>query len=245
MGMVSATLKQALPVHLAVMGSYYEDRLFGSKLQQVYDLASPRIRQYLDAEARYVIENVQGTSRVLELGCGYGRALKEVAPHVTRIVGNDISRGSLNLATSYLRRFRNCDLVRMDASRLAFRDEMFDAVFCIQNGISAFGRDRHELVAEAVRVAKEGGVVLFSSYSPRIWADRLDWFRAQSGAGLLGEIDESRTRDGTIACKDGFRAMTVSGDEFRALFAEVGLATTIREVDGSSIFARVVKKGQS
>lgn len=85
-------------------------------------------------------------------------------------------------------------------------------------------------------------MVLFSSYSPRIWADRLDWFRVQSGAGLLGEIDESRTGDGTIVCKDGFQASTVGGDEFRALFAKLGLAATIREVDGSSVFARVVKK---
>jgi SAM-dependent methyltransferase len=239
-----ATLKRGFSPRIAAVSSYYEDRLFGSRLQQVYDLAPPRIRQYLDAETRYVIENVQGTSRVLELGCGYGRAMKEVAPYVTWIVGNDISRGSLHLAASHLRRFRNCDVVRMDASRLAFRDGTFDAVFCIQNGISAFGGDRHQLVTEAVRVAKDGGVILFSSYSPRIWADRLEWFRAQSGAGLLGELDESQTKNGTIVCKDGFQATTVGGDEFRALLGEVGLSTTIREVDGSSIFARAVKKGQ-
>ncbi|MGD0250530.1 MAG: class I SAM-dependent methyltransferase [Thermoplasmata archaeon] len=226
------------------MGSYYERSLFGSKLQQVYDLASPRIRQYLDTEVRYVIEQVQGASRALELGCGYGRVLKEVAPHVTRIAGNDISRASLELAVSYLQPFRNCELFRMDASRLAFRDGLFDVVFCIQNGISAFARDRQELVAEAVRVAKEGGVILFSSYSPRIWTDRLGWFRAQSDAGLLGELDESRSEEGTIVCKDGFRATTVDGAEFRALFAELGLGATIREVDGSSVFARAVKKAR-
>jgi len=223
------------------VSSYYEDRLFGSRLAQVYDLASPRIRQYLDAEARYVIENVKGGSRILELGCGYGRAMKEVAPHVARIIGNDISRGSLELAASHLRHFRNSDLVRMDASRLAFRDGTFDAVFCIQNGISAFGRDRRVLVAEAVRVVKEGGVILFSSYSARIWADRLEWFRAQSRAGLLGELDESQTRNGVIVCKDGFRASTVSEEEFRALFGEVGLAVSVHEIDGSSLFARAVK----
>ncbi len=244
LAVASTTLKQARPLHVASMGGYYKHRLSGSKLQQVYDIASPRIRQYLDAELRYVIEQVQGAGRVLELGCGYGRAMKEVAPRVGRIAGNDISRASLALAPRYLGTLRNCDLVRMDASRLGFRDGMFDAVFCIQNGISAFGRNPHELVAEAVRVAKEEGVILFSSYSPQIWADRLDWFRAQSGAGLLGEIDESRTRNGTIVCQDGFRATTVSGAEFRALFAELGLAATIREVDGSSVFARVVKKGR-
>jgi ubiquinone/menaquinone biosynthesis C-methylase UbiE len=226
------------------MGSYYEHRLYGSRLQQVYDLASPRIRQYLEAEARYVIENVRGMSWVLELGCGYGRALKEIAPHVTRIVGNDISWESLELAASYLQPLRNFDLVRTDASRLAFRDGMFDAVFCIQNGISAFGRDRHELVTEAVRVAKAGGVVLFSSYSPQIWIDRLDWFRSQAQAGLLGEIDESQSGDGVIICKDGFEARTVSADEMRGLFAALGLAATIREVDRSSVFARVEKQAR-
>jgi ubiquinone/menaquinone biosynthesis C-methylase UbiE len=233
-------LKRALYHRIAAVSSYYADRLFGEKLQRVYDLASPRIRRYLDAETRFVIENVRDARRVLELGCGYGRAMKEVAPHVTRILGNDISRGSLELAASHLRRFRNCDLVRMDASRLAFRDGTFDAVFCIQNGISAFGRDRHMLVAEAVRVAEEGGVILFSSYSPRIWTDRLEWFRAQSRAGLLDEIEESQTKNGTIVCKDGFRASTVGEGEFRALFREIGLAVSIHEVDGSSVFARAV-----
>lgn len=223
------------------MGSYYEDRLFGPKLKRVYEVASPRIQQYLDAEVRFVIEQVQGANRVLELGCGYGRVLKEVAPHVARIVGNDISRLSLEFATSYLRAYKNCDLFRMDASQLAFGDGVFDAVFCIQNGISAFGRNRHRLVGEAIRVANEGGVVLFSSYSPRIWVDRLEWFRAQSAAGLLGKIDESRTKDGTIICQDGFRASTVGGDEFRTLFVELGLAPTVQEVDGSSVFAWAMK----
>ena len=234
-------MKRAFYHRIAAVSSYYADRLFGGKLQRVYDLASPRIRQYLDAETGLVIETVKGARRVLELGCGYGRAMKEVAPYVTRILGNDISRESLELAASHLRQFRNCDLVRMDASRLAFRDGTFDAVFCIQNGISAFGKDRHGLVAEAVRVAEDGGVILFSSYSPRIWADRLDWFRAQSRAGLIGEIDESQTKNGTIVCKDGFRASTVGEEEFRALFREVGLAASIHEIDRSAVFALAVK----
>jgi len=238
-------LKQASSHRTAAVSSYYADRLFGEKLQRVYDLASPRIRQYLDAETRFVIQAVEGARSVLELGCGYGRAMREVAPHVTRIVGIDISRGSLELAASHLRSFRNCELVRMDASRLALRDGAFDAVFCIQNGISAFGTDRRRLVAEAVRVTKDGGVVLFSSYSPRIWPDRLEWFRAQSRAGLLGELEESQTRDGTIVCKDGFRASTVGEEEFRGLFRATGLAPSIHEVDGSSVFAKAEKSSRA
>ena len=52
----------------------------------------------------------------------------------------------------------------MDAAALGFRDRVFDVVVCIQNGISAFKVDRRALIAEAIRVTRPGGSVLFSSY---------------------------------------------------------------------------------
>jgi hypothetical protein len=91
-------------------------------------------------------------------------------------------------------------------------------------------------------VAKDGGVILFSSYSPKIWEARLEWFREQSRFGLLGKIDEEKTCDGTIVCRDGFRASTVSGEEFVELFGEFGLDASIVEVDESSVFCKVIKK---
>jgi ubiquinone/menaquinone biosynthesis C-methylase UbiE len=219
------------------MKDYYEDRLSGDGLQKCYELAPPRIRRYLDAELRFVAERLRGSRSLLELGCGYGRAMKRVSLLVPWIVGCDTSRRSLQLATSYMAPRHNFSLVRADASQLAFRDGVFDAVFCIQNGISAFGVDRGRLVAEAVRVTRSGGSILFSSYSPRIWEERLDWFREQARAGLIGEIDEARTGDGTIVCTDGFRATTVGAAEFVGLYTQLGLRPTVREVDGSSVFA--------
>lgn len=223
------------------MAAYYEERLSGERLVQCYALASPRIQRYLDSEIRFVVEQLGGSSGVLELGCGYGRALARVAPAVGILVGNDVSENSLHLARTYLSKAANCQVVRMDASRMGFRSGAFDGVFCIQNGISAFGTDQRRLAAEAVRVTREGGRVLFSSYSPRIWDARLAWFEAQSRAGLLGEIDRSRTGDGVIICKDGFRATTVDGAGFERLFAGLGRSVTTEEVDGSSLFGIVVK----
>jgi len=225
------------------MGGYYELHLSGSRLQRVYDIASPRIRRYLQAETDQVIRRVHGDTRVLELGCGYGRVLREIARHVGQAVGNDTSRASLVLASSYLRGVGNCDLVQANAARLAFPEAAFDATICIQNGISAFGVDRQRLVAEAVRVTRKGGVVLFSTYSPRIWLDRLGWFRAQSEVGLLGELDEAGSHDGMIVCKDGFRSQAVSDTELRTLFERVDQEAEIYEVDGSSLFAEVTRRG--
>ena len=167
--------------------------------------------------------------------------MKNVAPFVSMIVGNDISSASLELARSYMKTCENYRVIQMDASNMAFPSFIFDAVFCVQNGISAFGVDEKRLVAEAIRVTKNNGIILFSTYSPKIWKDRLDWFRKQSQAGLLGEIDEEKTHNGTIVCKDGFRATTASDSLFAELFGEFGLDISFHEVDESSIFCKAVK----
>ena len=223
-------------------GTYYRERLSADRLLRCYNIAPERIRQYLDAEIQFVISNLQGSDLALELGCGYGRVMKAVSRFVPRVFGNDVSRKSLELARSYMEGCENYDVFLMDASEMSFRSCVFDVVFCVQNGISAFGVDKKRLIGETVRVTKDNGVVLFSSYSPKIWDARLEWFRRQSRFGLIGEIDYAKTCDGTIVCKDGFRATTVSGDEFVELFGEFGLKASIFEVDESSIFCKAVKE---
>lgn len=226
------------------MRDYYERSLSGERLHRCYELASPRIRRYLDAEIRFVIQRVRGTKRVLELGCGYGRVMKRLSPFVAQVSGCDTSLGSLAFATSYLKPRRNYALIRSNAAQTAFRSEAFDATVCIQNGISAFGEEPRRLVAEAIRVTRVGGQILFSTYSSRIWEERVEWFREQAREGLIGPIDEARTRQGTIVCEDGFRATTFEPSEFLRLFAGLGLQTTIHEVDSSSLFC-VAEKGSA
>ncbi len=223
------------------MYDYYEHHLAGERLLRCYELASPRIRRYLDAEIRFVAEHVRGARRVLELGCGYGRVMKRLSLFVREVVGCDTSRESLLCAPPYLAPRGNYALVRANAVRSGFRAGAFDATVCVQNGISAFGVDPRDLASEAARVTRVGGQILFSTYSPRIWEPRLAWFRDQAREGLVGPIDEARTGNGTIVCRDGFRATTFDSQEFLALFDGLGLATTIHEVDGSSLFCVATK----
>ena len=223
-------------------GTYYKEKLSANKLLRCYEIAPPRIKQYLNAEIRFVISNLRRKGLTLELGCGYGRVMKEVSQFVSLIVGNDISMESLELARSYMEVCQNYAVFLMDASQMTFRSCTFDAVFCIQNGISAFGVNKKHLIAESIRVTKDNGLILFSSYSPKIWQARLEWFRKQSQLGLIGEIDEEKTCDGTIVCKDGFRATTVSTDQFVELSDEFGLNASIMEVDESSIFCKIIKE---
>jgi len=44
---------------------------------------------------------------------------------------------------------------------------------------------------------------VFSTYAAEFWSERLRWFELQAAAGLVGEIDYEKTKDGVVVCKDG------------------------------------------
>ena len=147
------------------MSGYYSERLAAERLRRCYELAPPRVRQYLEAEIAYVVRRLKASDAVLELGCGYGRVMAKLAPHAGTVLGIDTSTSSLELGREMLRGLPNCELRPMDAAALEFDDGSFDVVVCIQNGISAFGVDRRTLIGESIRVTRAGGRVLFSSYA--------------------------------------------------------------------------------
>jgi 2-polyprenyl-6-hydroxyphenyl methylase/3-demethylubiquinone-9 3-methyltransferase len=221
------------------MYHYYDDNLAAERLKQVYEIAPPRIQQYLEAEVGHALKRIHPDDAVLDLGCGYGRVLPRIAERARLAVGIDTSFSSLAMGQSDLAGLPDCFMFCMDAVRLGFHDDAFDVVVCIQNGISAFHVDQRALIRETLRVTRPGGAVLFSTYSEHFWDDRLEWFRLQSEAGLLGEIDFGKTRNGVIACKDGFTATTVSPEEFKILTAGFDADVTITEVDGSSVFCEI------
>jgi len=220
--------------------SYYANKLSAERLRQCYEIAPRRVKQYLEAEIRYVGDKILPSDTVLELGCGYGRVLEKLSLKAKMVVGLDNSHSSLELAKKLLRGIPNCHLFQMNALALGFQDRIFEVVICIQNGISAFKVNQRDLIGESIRVTKAGGTILFSSYSDKFWKDRLEWFRLQAEKGLIGEIDWKATRNGVIVCKDGFKATTVSPSEFVSLASQFGIKPKIEEVDDSSLFFEIL-----
>ncbi len=222
------------------MQGYYTQRLSAERLKKCYEIAPPRIKQYLEAEIEYVLKKINPSDAVLELGCGYGRVLDKIRTKAKAAIGIDTSFASLQMAWQTLRNSPSYHLLAMNAVELGFRDKVFDVVICIQNGISAFKVDQHTLIKEAMRVTRSGGRILFSSYSDQFWEHRLQWFQIQSDHGLLGEIDYKATGDGVIVCKDGFKATTIRPHDFVLLATDLNVEPLITEVDDSSIFYEIV-----
>jgi len=222
------------------MKNYYAENLNSTKLFQVYQTKYPRIQQYFAEEINFIRKDLHGNERVLEVGAGYGRILKELAPSGATFVGIDISDLSVALGKDYLKETPNCSIETMDAHHLEF-EEGFDIVLCLQNGISAMKGNSQQLVAECMKVLNPGGTAYFSTYSEKFWDHRLAWFHEQAEKKLLGEIDSEKTKNGVIVCKDGFTAVTFSAEDLEALGKESGFPYHVEEVDESSLFL-VLKK---
>jgi 2-polyprenyl-6-hydroxyphenyl methylase/3-demethylubiquinone-9 3-methyltransferase len=221
---------------------YYNKKLFANRLKRAYEVASPRIQQYLEAEIQHTLSHIKKTDSVLELGCGYGRVLKRLSETASEVIGIDIAESSLEYAKNYLGDLTNIELHFMTARNLTFDQNYFDVVVGIQNAISALKIDPPHLITESLRVIKEGGKLILSSYSEKIWKKRLEWFIHQSQEGLLGEIDMDRTYNGVIVCKDGFQASTFSKEDFENIIKNMKLKATIEEIDDSSIFCIIEKR---
>ncbi|MBU5255333.1 class I SAM-dependent methyltransferase [Tissierella praeacuta] len=221
------------------MKNYYDEKLNAQKLFQVYETQIPRVREYLQREIDFIKKNLSKTQSVLELGAGYGRIIRELAPHCGSIVGIDISEENIELGKEYLKNYTNASMITMDVHKMEF-SKPFDVILCLQNGLSAMGADS-TVIHKILEILAPGRKAYFSSYSPKFWDFRLKWFEEQASKGLLGEIDYAKTQNGVIICKDGFKAITHSLEDFQKIGEESGYPYQVKEVDESSLFLIIHK----
>ena len=107
-------------------------------------------------------------SRVLEIAAGTGvvtRVLASVLPESVSIVASDLNQAMLDQAVAMGTK-RPIEWRQADAMRLPFEDGAFDAVVC-QFGVMFFP-DKAKAFAEARRVLRTGGLLMFS-----VW-DRIE-----------------------------------------------------------------------
>ncbi|MCL2549316.1 MAG: class I SAM-dependent methyltransferase [Symbiobacteriaceae bacterium] len=223
--------------------NYYANNLNAYRLQDVYQTQLPAVREYLDSEIAFVRGRLSGTERILELGAGYGRIMRELSPYCGRITGIDISEDNVAWGQEYLREAHNADLLTMDAHQITAEsfDSAFNMVLCLQNGLSAMKAEPLSFIGMMLSLLVPGGSVIISTYSEKFWQHRLAWFIEQADKGLLGEIDPKQSRDGIIVCKDGFQSLSHTPEQFTDIGRSTGYPYEIVEVQEASLFLIITK----
>ena len=105
-------------------------------------------------------------ARILDLGCGTGRALDALHKHYPEagIVGADIAVGMLAAARRARGWFRRMPLVCADAMRLPFTAMSFDLIYC--NLVLQWCNDLGRIFAELRRLLRPHALLLFTTFGP-------------------------------------------------------------------------------
>ncbi len=115
--------------------------------------------------ARLLDRAIPGDARILDLGCGTGQMSLYLA-HADRIVvGADLTRASLQLASAAARRFRleRVQFVETDLHRPGLRDGSFDVVY--SSGVLHHTSNPRASFSRMARLARPGGMIVLGLYN--------------------------------------------------------------------------------
>lgn len=149
-------------------------------------------------------------ARVLDVGCGTGRAAAELHARGLRVTGIDVGARILDVARA---RWPWLDLREGDATALRFDDGEFDAVRA--DKVLHALPDPAVAVAEAHRVLREGGRVVLLGQ---------DW------EGLLVDSDDPGLSARIIAARAGMIASARAARGYRAMLLDAGFTDVAVEV---------------
>jgi 2-polyprenyl-6-hydroxyphenyl methylase/3-demethylubiquinone-9 3-methyltransferase len=121
--------------------------------------------------------------RLLDLGCGKGRFARALRAQGADVVGLDISRLMLSRARGVAR-------VRASARRLPFGSRCFDGVFTVEVLEHLAASSLPEVLTEASRVLRPGGVLAIVDKNAAALSAQRPWLPALA----VKRIDERRGR---------------------------------------------------
>ncbi len=165
--------------------------------RSAFHAAPERLQEVVD------LAQLRGSDRVLDVATGTGHTALALAPHVTGVVGLDLTAEMLQQARRVAseRGVANVEWVLGDACRLPVADSAFD-LYAVRAAPHHF-QDVPAALAEAYRVLKPGGRAIFVDCAP-----------PAAARDHLHEVEVARD-------PSHVRSHTV--DEWSALIEEAGL----------------------
>jgi len=182
-------------------------------IQRVYKETPAVINEFFQRELDLLRKAVGSARNILEVGCGFGRAVSAIGPNV---IYSGIDIGYTYVLEAKHRNQRG-NWICGDATKLPFAAHTFDCVFCIQNTLGNMEGIETQVVEECRRVCASNGRIIFSVYSEDSFEVRRLWYDRLIDVSIFGRVwlDQENPR---IARSDtGWSSRCFDREEFKKL----------------------------
>lgn len=197
---------------------YSETRSF----DEITERLTPAFVQYLDAEWNHIRSRVLRKMKVLEVGCGSGRVLRELAPLVSELVGLDHSYAQVEATEKTVKEHKlaNVRIIYADATDLPFGESYFDMSISAFNTFGNLSYDKFRALKEMRRVTKPRGRILLSVYGENAAEFQKEMYdNVDAESRVLGDFTIYTFPDGLVGAAERF-----SEKKLRKLFTDSGFS---------------------
>lgn len=148
-------------------------------------------KEWFEEEKKFLTKNIKENSKVLEVGCGDGRSLKDIIDVTKNLTGIDHDDKAIKDAKNNFKNISQVKLLVAKAEELPFNNDSFDYVICMTT-FANFGDKKYEVLDEMKRVLKDNGSIIISVYGEDALEERMKMYRK-----LKAKIKDI-SKDGTV-----------------------------------------------
>ena len=155
-------------------------------------------RAWFKEEEKYLLKTITPNAKVLEIGCGDGRSIKDITSITKNITGIDYDDKAINEAKKRFSEHPTINIIKADATKLPFDDKQFDFVICMTT-FANFADKKFIILEEMKRVLKKDGKIIISVFSEKALAERMKLYKKV-------KVKIKEIKDGTVIFDEGLGA---------------------------------------
>jgi len=137
-----------------------------------------KLKEYLEKEDKFLVENIKPDSIVLDVGSGEGRHLKLLAKKCKMAFGIDYCKTMVDYSKRVLKDYNNVTILNEDIKNSKFPKKSFDYIICMFNTFGNMDSETQKIFLTKVKeFIKPDGKIFLSVYSDKAVKTQIEFYK--------------------------------------------------------------------